>query len=74
MVKIMIDNVDWEPAPKQLVLGSDTFAMIQKALSERLAVIEAQKELALSTVSHPAPNGSSVARWPWRVIATGNPN
>jgi len=49
MVKIMIDSVDQNPAPKRLVLGSDSFNMIQKALTDRLAAVESQKELAIST-------------------------
>lgn len=49
MVKIMIDSVEQTPAPKRLVLGSDSYTNIQKALTERLAAVEAQKELAGST-------------------------
>ncbi len=49
MVRIMIDSVDQNPAPKRLVLGSDSFKAMQKALSDRLAAVEAQKDLAFST-------------------------
>ncbi|MDR3482891.1 MAG: SDR family oxidoreductase [Burkholderiaceae bacterium] len=49
MVALMIGSVEQTPAPKRLVLGSDSYTMIQKALSERLAVVEAQKEQASST-------------------------
>jgi NAD(P)-dependent dehydrogenase (short-subunit alcohol dehydrogenase family) len=49
MVKVMIDSVDQNPAPKRIALGSDAFAVIQKALTERLAALEAQKDLACST-------------------------
>jgi NAD(P)-dependent dehydrogenase (short-subunit alcohol dehydrogenase family) len=49
MVKVMIDSVDQTPAPKRIVLGTDSYTMIQKALSERLAAVEAQKDLASST-------------------------
>ncbi len=49
MAKIIIDSVDQNPAPKRLVLGSDSFNAMQKALSERLAAVEAQKDLAFST-------------------------
>jgi NAD(P)-dependent dehydrogenase (short-subunit alcohol dehydrogenase family) len=49
MVKLMIDSVDQQPAPKRLVLGADSYTMIQKALSDRLAAVEAQKDLASST-------------------------
>jgi NAD(P)-dependent dehydrogenase (short-subunit alcohol dehydrogenase family) len=49
MVKIMIDSVDQNPAPKRIVLGSDSYTVIQKALTERLAAVEAQKDVAFST-------------------------
>jgi NAD(P)-dependent dehydrogenase (short-subunit alcohol dehydrogenase family) len=49
MVRLMIDGVDQNPAPRRLVLGSDSFKAIQKALSDRLAAVEAQKDLAFST-------------------------
>jgi NAD(P)-dependent dehydrogenase (short-subunit alcohol dehydrogenase family) len=49
MVKLMIGSVDQNPAPRRLVLGSDSFKAMQKALSDRLAAVEAQKDLAFST-------------------------
>jgi NAD(P)-dependent dehydrogenase (short-subunit alcohol dehydrogenase family) len=49
MVKIMIDSVEQNPAPKRIALGSDAYAAIQKALTERLAALEAQKNVAHST-------------------------
>jgi NAD(P)-dependent dehydrogenase (short-subunit alcohol dehydrogenase family) len=49
MVKVMIDSVEQVPAPKRLVLGTDSYTMISKALSDRLAAVEAQKDLAAST-------------------------
>jgi NAD(P)-dependent dehydrogenase (short-subunit alcohol dehydrogenase family) len=49
MSAIIIDSVDQEPAPKRIVLGTDAFRIIQKALAERLAAVEAQKDLAAST-------------------------
>ena len=45
----VIGSVDQNPAPKRLVLGGDSYTMIQKALTERLAAVEAQKDLAFST-------------------------
>ena len=36
------------PAPKRLALGSVAYASIHAALTERLAALEAQKEIALS--------------------------
>ena len=49
MAQIMIDSVDQDPAPKRIALGSDAYTIIRKALSDRLAAIEAQKEVAFST-------------------------
>ena len=49
MTKMMIASVDQNPAPKRIVLGSDSFIALQRALTERLAVVEVQKELAFST-------------------------
>jgi hypothetical protein len=49
MAKIMIDSVDQNPAPKRIALGSDSYTMIHKALTERLADLEAQNDLASST-------------------------
>jgi NAD(P)-dependent dehydrogenase (short-subunit alcohol dehydrogenase family) len=49
MARIIIDSVDQNPAPKRLVLGTDSYTMIQKALSERLAEVEAQKDAASLT-------------------------
>lgn len=49
MVARMIDSVDRTPAPKRLVLGSDAYAMIAKALRERLADVEAQEKEASAT-------------------------
>lgn len=49
MVKIMIDSVDLVPAPSRIVLGTDSYSAIHKALTERLAVLETQKDVASST-------------------------
>ena len=49
MVTIMIDSVHQNPAPKRIALGSDSYGIIHKALTERLTALEVQKELALST-------------------------
>jgi NAD(P)-dependent dehydrogenase (short-subunit alcohol dehydrogenase family) len=49
MAAIMIDSVDQHPAPKRLALGSDAYNVMHKQLSDRLAALEAQKELAFST-------------------------
>ena len=49
MATIMIDSVEQTPAPRRIALGSDAYANIHKALSDRLAALEAQKDLATST-------------------------
>jgi len=49
MVDAMIASVDQEPAPLRLALGSDSYTHITRALSDRLAHLEAQRELARST-------------------------
>ncbi|RJE48995.1 MULTISPECIES: SDR family oxidoreductase [unclassified Dehalobacter] len=49
MVKIMIDSVDRNPAPKRIVLGSESYYAIHQALSSRIEELESQKEQALST-------------------------
>ncbi len=45
----IIASADQTPAPKRLTLGSDAYALIHGALTERLAALEAQKQLAHST-------------------------
>jgi NAD(P)-dependent dehydrogenase (short-subunit alcohol dehydrogenase family) len=45
----IIASADQSPAPKRVTLGSDAYALIHAALRERLADLEAQKELAHST-------------------------
>ena len=49
MSAIILDSVDREPAPKRIVLGTDSWGIIYKALTDRLAAVEAQKESATST-------------------------
>jgi hypothetical protein len=49
MAKAMIDSVDQDPAPLRIALGSDSYAYIHEALSDRLAELEAQQDLASST-------------------------
>jgi hypothetical protein len=45
----MIDSVDVTPAPRRLVLGSDSYRAIHAALTERLAELEAQKDAVSAT-------------------------
>jgi NAD(P)-dependent dehydrogenase (short-subunit alcohol dehydrogenase family) len=44
----MIDSVDCVPAPKRLALGSSTYTSIRAALADRLATLDAQKDIAYS--------------------------
>lgn len=49
MAARIIESVDRQPAPRRLVLGSDSQRFIQTALAERLAEVEAQAETAGQT-------------------------
>jgi NAD(P)-dependent dehydrogenase (short-subunit alcohol dehydrogenase family) len=49
MARVMIDSVEQDPAPKRIALGSDAYAIMHRALTERLTALEAQKDLAFST-------------------------
>jgi hypothetical protein len=49
MAAAMIDSVDRHPAPLRIALGSDSCTYVRQALGERLADIEAQRDLAFST-------------------------
>ena len=49
MAAIMIDSVDENPAPRRISLGSDAYNAVHNALAERLALLQAQKDLANST-------------------------
>ncbi|MDE1147996.1 MAG: SDR family oxidoreductase [Azospirillaceae bacterium] len=60
MVDAMIASVAQEPAPLRLALGGDAYALITKALTNRLAAVEAQRDLALST---DFPDESGAKRW-----------
>ncbi len=44
----MIQSLETHPAPKRLTLGSNAYTLVRAGLSERLAALEAQKDLALS--------------------------
>ena len=45
----IIASVDQSPAPKRIVLGSDSFKVIYKALTDRLADVATQEDAAGST-------------------------
>ena len=54
MARAIIDSVDVNPAPLRLTLGADTFRDVRRSLSDRLALVDAQRELAHSTGTDPA--------------------
>lgn len=49
MAKAIVDSVDLSPAPKRLALGGDAYEGIRDALTQRLAELETQREVAFST-------------------------
>jgi NAD(P)-dependent dehydrogenase (short-subunit alcohol dehydrogenase family) len=49
MVRAMIDAVDADETPRRLLLGSDAYRSVHAALSDRLAFVEAQHDLTVST-------------------------
>jgi NAD(P)-dependent dehydrogenase (short-subunit alcohol dehydrogenase family) len=49
MAAVIIASADTTPAPKRVVLGSDAYAILVSALTQRLADIEPQKDRAAST-------------------------
>lgn len=51
MVDAIIASADQATAPKRLTLGAGAYASIRKALTERLAELEMQKDIAISADS-----------------------
>lgn len=49
MAQAMIDSTERSPAPRRLTMGAAAYASIRAALLDRLAVLDAQKDIALST-------------------------
>jgi NAD(P)-dependent dehydrogenase (short-subunit alcohol dehydrogenase family) len=49
MASVIIASADENPAPRRIALGTDAFTIIRTALSQRLAALDAQRELAVST-------------------------
>ncbi|MCC3779339.1 SDR family oxidoreductase [Streptomyces sp. UNOB3_S3] len=49
LARAVIDSADQDPAPARLVLGSDAYEMGRAALGQRLADLEAQRNVAYST-------------------------
>jgi hypothetical protein len=48
VVRAIIDSVDVSPAPRRLTLGSNAYQALTAAWRNRLAALEAQRELAYS--------------------------
>jgi NAD(P)-dependent dehydrogenase (short-subunit alcohol dehydrogenase family) len=49
MAKVIVESVEQSPASRRIALGSDAYAAMHRSLTERLAELESQKELAAST-------------------------
>jgi NAD(P)-dependent dehydrogenase (short-subunit alcohol dehydrogenase family) len=47
-VQAMIDSVDLHPAPRRLLVGRQAYDLVHQALAERLAALEAQKDIAFA--------------------------
>lgn len=53
MADAIVRSVDVNPAPRRLVLGSDAYAIVTKAIADRLSEVQGQSETApLTDVSH----------------------
>ena len=51
MAQAMIDSAEVSPAPRRLVMGASSYAAIRAALVQRIAELDAQKQVAFSTDS-----------------------
>jgi hypothetical protein len=49
VAQAIIESVEVSPAPRRLTLGSNAYEAIAAAWQERLAALEAQRDLAYST-------------------------
>ena len=49
MAQAMIDSVERSRAPRRLTLGRESYARVRAALADRLAALDLQKAIALST-------------------------
>ena len=45
----VIASVEQSPAPLRIALGTDSFGIIRTSLTDRLAALEAQQDVAVST-------------------------
>jgi NAD(P)-dependent dehydrogenase (short-subunit alcohol dehydrogenase family) len=48
MAQVIIDSLNRWPAPKRLTLGSNAYARVRAALADRIAALDAQKDIAMS--------------------------
>lgn len=69
MAHAIIDSVYCRPAPRRLALGSDAYAMIRAALTDRIAALDAQRSIALSTDVEDEPQAAPDAAGAGREIA-----
>lgn len=60
MVAAMVASVEQDPAPRRIALGSDAYQLMHAQMSDRLAALEAQRELACST---DFPDDGQKPRW-----------
>ena len=49
MARAMIDSANRSPAPRRLLLGRGAYARVRAVLADRIAALDAQKDIALST-------------------------
>lgn len=49
MARVIIDSLDQSPAPRRVVMGSDSYKFLSAAYRERAGMLEAQQEVAFST-------------------------
>jgi NAD(P)-dependent dehydrogenase (short-subunit alcohol dehydrogenase family) len=49
IAQAIVATVDQDVAPERLVLGADAYEVVHRALSQRLAALEAQEDTAMST-------------------------
>lgn len=49
MAQAILDSTALNPAPKRLTMGSDAYLLIRNALLQRIAALDAQKDIAFST-------------------------
>jgi hypothetical protein len=49
MAQTIIDSTDLPIAPRRLTLGTDAYNVVHQALAQRLADLEAQKDLVQTT-------------------------